>query len=280
MGSPPTYDEANGGNEGAAGPSSSSAMADLPPPPAYQAQRDDPGEILEPTIFILADRFIHSESMSTPPRYQLSRVIHAVGEATHTIEFERVEARIRTLSDGTPTVTDRGRHLYDLHHYSALFSSDFHCGLESVNRKGIGKVAIMKSPFPHSGYRATRVPGEMEKKPDKNAYMYVIKEKKDTFEWSDSSGKAIATEVFRDGQQMLLVAVPLTRRKMDGLVALWCLWMWHVHIEEIKTPAGWKDGKCFSLPFLKEMHHFLTRNAVKRIMQRPREQNMGWTWKP
>lgn len=242
MASPPTYEEAN---SGIAGP------ADLPPPPGYQEQRDDPGEIIEPAIYILADRFIYSESMSTPPRYQLSRVIHAQGEATNTIQFERVDNRVRTLSDGTPSVTSRGRHIYDLHHFSSLFSSDIECGIESVARKGIGKAAIKKSPFPHSGYRVTRIPGEMEKKPDKNVFMYVIKEKKGVFEWADSDGKVIATEACRDGQPMLLVAVPLTRRRLDGLVALWCLWMWHVHVEKIKTPAGfshWGDGECISGP--------------------------------
>ncbi|KAM7189021.1 hypothetical protein V8F20_010324 [Naviculisporaceae sp. PSN 640] len=263
MASPPTYEEANSGHAGLAAEPSSWLPADLPPPPDYQEQRDDPGEILEPTIFVLKDRFIYSESMSAP-RYQLSRVIHAQGQATNTIQFERVENRIRTLSDGTPTVTNRGRHIYDLHHFSSVFASEFGCEIEPVTRKGIGKAAIKKSPFPHSGYRVTKIPGEMEKKPDKNAYMYVIKEKKDVFEWADSNGKVIATEACRDGQPMLLVAVPLTRRKLDGLVALWCLWMWHVHIEKIKTPIG--------------LNHW---GDVKRIMQRPREQNtgLGGAWK-
>jgi len=222
---------------------SQTTPAGVPSPPAYSEQRDDPEEVLQPAIFVLNDRFIHHESVASSPLYQLNRVIHAQGRAANKIELERLDHRVKTLSDGSPSVAARGRHIYNLLHYSELFSADFTCGIESVSRKGVGRVAIKKASFPHTGFRAARTPGEREKNFNKSAYIYAIKEKKEVFEWLDSNGNVIATEDQRDGQHMLFVAVPLTRRMMDGLVALWCLWMWHVHIEEIPQPARWEHSK-------------------------------------
>lgn len=263
MAAPPVYD-AN------AGPSPLTA-ADALPPPVYQEQLDDPEEVLQPAIFVLGDRFIHHESLSSSPMYQLSRVIHAQGKATNKIELERLDHRVKTLSDGSPSVAARGKHIYNLLHYSVLFSADFQCGIEPLSRKGIGKVAIKKSSFPHSGFRAARMPFEREKNFDKSAYLYAIKERKDVFEWLDSMGNVIATEDQRDGQHMLFIAVPLTRRRMDGLVALWCLWMWHIHIEDIPQPPRWEHCKfilCSPRPTL-------TERTVKTVMGRSRLENTG-----
>jgi hypothetical protein len=46
-------------------------------------------------------------------------------------------------------------------------------------------------------------------------------------------------EVFR-----LRILVPLSRRMRDSLVALWCLWMWHIRIEENIPKRTWEDRKC------------------------------------
>ncbi|KAM7216809.1 hypothetical protein V8F06_007786 [Rhypophila decipiens] len=258
MGSPPSYEEASAGDAGFSGPSSS-APTDLPP--AYHEQRYDPDEIMQPTIYVLADDHIFAESCSGSPRYRLSRVIHAQGKATSTIELSRVDKRIRELSDGTPNVTTRERHIYNMH-YLTHFREALQCEVKSVAARGIGRVLVQKSPFPYSGYRAIKVPVELESTPeklDKSTYLYAIKEKKDMFEWCGVDGKVVATEVCRDGERMLLVAVPLTRRHLDGLVALWCLWMWYNHVKDIKDPSmsGWAD--------------------VKRIMHRSRETNTGIT---
>lgn len=245
MAAPPVYDAAA---DAKARPSPLT-VADVPSPPAYHEQVDDPEEILQPTIFVLGNLFIHHESLSSSPVYQLSRVIHAQGRATNEIQLERLDHRVRTLSDGSPSVAARSKHIYTLQHYSVLFSEDFQCGIEAVSRKGVGTVAIKKSSFPHSGYRAARVPSDREKNFNKSAYIYAIKERKDVFEWFDAKGNVVATEDQRDGQHMLFVAVPLTRRTLDGLVALWCLWMWHVHVKDIPQPARWEHRKfILSLP--------------------------------
>lgn len=244
MAAPPVYDD-NADVELSPSPMIATDMS----PPAYQERRDDPEEILQPAIFVLGDQFIHHESLDSAPLYQLSRVIHAQGRAANKIELERLDHRVKTLSDGSPSVAARGKHIYTLQHYSTLlFPADFQCGIFPVSRKGLGKIAIKKSSFAHTGYRAARVPAEGEKNFNKSAYIYAIKERKEVYEWVDEKGNVIATEDQRDGQHMLFVAVPLTRRMMDGLVALWCLWMWHVHVEDIPVPPRWERSR-FILSF-------------------------------
>ena len=179
--------------------------------------------------------------------------------------------RVKTLSDGSPSVAARGKHIYNLQHYSVLFSADFQCGIEPLSRKGIGKVAIKTCSFPHSGYRAARVPSDREKNFDKSVYIFAIKERKEVFEWLDAKGNVVATEDQRDGQHMLFVSVPLTRRMMDGLVALWCLWMWHVHIDDIPRPRRWEHCRLI-LPLPETRTN---SDIVKTVMGRSRFENTG-----
>ncbi|KAK3389559.1 hypothetical protein B0H63DRAFT_463959 [Podospora didyma] len=250
---------------------SSSSPRDLPPPfddepPSYREQNDDPDEILQPTVFILQGQSIHAESADSPPLYELSREIHAQGAATGLIELERIDRRIRTSSDGTPAAVVRRKDIYTLNHLLPLWAVEYLCKIEPATRKGLGEVGFKKSPFPHTGYRAVQVLSQKEEKNSKSAAaarqaakhdcFFVVKDKKNgVYEWCDPEGKVVATQDSADGgtrtgQYKLLVAVPLSRRMMDGLVALWCLWLWHLHTVEIREKMTWKD--------------------VKRIMQKPR----------
>lgn len=224
-------------------------------PPLYSEQRDDPDEILQPTIFILNDRFVHAETANSTPLYELSRQIHAQGAATTIIEFERLSYRVRTSADGTPSaITKRSKQLYNLTHLQPWLVLDFLGKLHPTTRKGLGEVGIRKSSFPHTGHRAVPIV------PDRNgsssggsgrssaapAHLFTIKEKRHgLIEWINVDGNVVATQDSKSdgGQHKLLVAVPLPRRTLDGLVALWCLWLWHLHSVNTREKLTWKEVK-------------------------------------
>ncbi|KAL2163887.1 hypothetical protein VTH06DRAFT_3099 [Thermothelomyces fergusii] len=54
----------------------------------------------------------------------------------------------------------------------------------------------------------------------------------------------------------LKIVKPLSRRERDSLVALWCLWMWHHHIEDNTPKKTWEDRK--------------------RILHKPRQSPSSW----
>ncbi|KAL2259878.1 hypothetical protein VTK26DRAFT_6305 [Humicola hyalothermophila] len=95
-------------------------------------------------------------------------------------------------------------------------------------------------------------------------YLFVIKElsRDAVWEWSDPEGMVVARQVVErsaagggsgrkseDGGGAEVVAyklhvlAPLPRRMLDGLVAMWCLWMWHIYFERTLTRKTWADRK-------------------------------------
>ncbi|KAK3688866.1 hypothetical protein B0T22DRAFT_460407 [Podospora appendiculata] len=214
-------------------------------PPSYREQDDDPDQPVQPNIFVLAGLCVHAETVDSAPLYQLSRAIDGLEDATSTIEFERLDHRVRTHDSGTLSVTKRSKHLYNLQHMTGLFALDFPCSLEPMSTKGLGRVCLAKSPFPHSGFRASKLMPGRGVESEKGEVFFVVKEKKKgVFVWSDAKGRVVATQDdAQEGRHLLLVAVPLPRRMMDGLVALWCLWVWHRHSEALRQPLRWKDGE-------------------------------------
>jgi hypothetical protein len=241
-------------------------------PPAYQAHPEgvDPDEILEPTGFVIHGRFVYplgpSGVADSEPAYQLSRAIHAQGIATAKMTFERIDARVRTTSDGTPRLSKRAKELYELEHRTEMphLGVAFQAAMEPKSRRTLGKVSIAKSPLFRHGYRALKVISDQERrwlaKQGKNAkdgqYHFVIKEHGNAWQWSDPSGKIVATEVrdtaTSDGAEdeySLRVLVPLPRTTRDALVALWCLWMWHIHVEDTKPRRTWEDRQYYMLRF-------------------------------
>ncbi|KAK0620680.1 hypothetical protein B0T14DRAFT_497163 [Immersiella caudata] len=226
-------------------------------PPDYQEKVDNPDEILQPINYVMHGRFIYASPNESSPLYELSRVIHAQGEATTNIEFHRLEYRVRTRQDGTPNVANRQKHIYNIGHLADIFSGNFQCSLQSVTRKALGNhLALKKAPFPHSGYRATLASegegGKGKQRPKNERYFFWMKINKThgTCEWFDSTGRMVATQAegMQQGQPefMLMVLEPLTRRMMDGLMAFWCLWLWHVHASHTVVKKGkWQEIKEF-----------------------------------
>jgi len=227
-------------------------------PPSYQEKRDDPDEVLQPINYAMHGRFIYASPNESSPLYELSRVIHAQGLATTNIEFQRLEYRVRTKQDGTPSVTARGKDLYKIFHGPLLFADTFFtCILHSMSRRALGNHLILKrSPFPHSGFRAciaSEEEGGNGPKRPRNEYFFWLKSNKATggYEWYDSAGRLVARQAesgMETGQPeyLLMVLQPMTRRMMDGLVAFWCLWLWHQHASGITVKKGkWTEIKEF-----------------------------------
>ncbi|KAK0732154.1 hypothetical protein B0H67DRAFT_94629 [Lasiosphaeris hirsuta] len=219
-------------------------------PPTYREQRDDPEEVVLPTAYTLHGRFVYAEPNSTSPVYELSRVIHTQGPATTNIEFQRLDYRVRTTTDGSPNVSHRGKHIYNLTRITPIFEINADFSMDCLSRKGLGDVTLKKRSFPYSGYRAVKKLSDRElesgKKVAKNDYHFIVREGNNGFEWSDAEGRVLATQdgpSLRSGddQGRLIVSVPLSRRMTDGLVALWCLWLWRLHSTGApREKKGWK----------------------------------------
>ncbi|KAH6857142.1 hypothetical protein B0I37DRAFT_91270 [Chaetomium sp. MPI-CAGE-AT-0009] len=255
---------------------------DPPPyePPAYNPDTTgpDPDELLDPCTLVIHGRFIypilptpgsadpHTGEADSEPAYQLSRAIHGQGHAAEHIEFQRLDLRVRNGDDlaAGPSLARRAKDVYWLEHRRALprAGMPFQAWLEPQTRKALGKLTVEKAPPFRLGYRANRVVSDAErrwleregKKVKKGEYYFAVKGKgfegRD-WEWSDPEGKVVAVqvreavegeggggEVFR-----LRVLVPLSRRVRDSLVALWCLWMWHIRVEENTPKRTWEDRK-------------------------------------
>ncbi|KAK3899534.1 hypothetical protein C8A05DRAFT_46422 [Staphylotrichum tortipilum] len=257
------------------------AYDDVIEPPAYSSRAEagaDPDEILEPAVFVLHGHLIYPQSpsgdvaASSDMAYQLSHAIEDLGSATGSIEFERIDPRVRTAANGTPSVSTRAKGVYTLEYRNPMphLGIPFSARLRPQSRKSLGEVSIEKSPVFHHGYRAVRVVSDAEKlflekkgTKMKKEYHFVVKEGQgEAWLWSDPDGRLVATQEVMgssggDGEgegkgegkakakstteHRLVVLVPLPRRARDGLVALWCLWMWHLHLENQKPKKTWED---------------------------------------
>ncbi len=232
-------------------------------PPAYNpSPYPDPSEILPPCRLVLHGRFVYpllpSGEPDSEPFYQLSRAIHVLTRATDTIDFARLDFRVRT-GDGGPSVSKRAKDVYVLRHQNPLLYAGipFSARLLPQSRKTVGEVSIEKSPVFRHGYRAMSVVSEEERvtvesrggKVRTGQYHFVmVEEKGGMWLWKDPAGVLVARQTREEpavegGEALysLEVLVPLSRRLRDGLVALWCLWMWHIHIETSTPRKTWED---------------------------------------
>ncbi|KAJ4289360.1 hypothetical protein N0V88_007112 [Collariella sp. IMI 366227] len=203
--------------------------------PLHQRQQQRRPKRNHPALLlVIHGRFIYPLPASgsgepfSDPLYQLSRAIHSVSTATEDITIERLEYR---------------RDLYRMSHRAELpfMGLPFEAKLLPQSNKTLGKISIVKSPLFRHGYRALKVLPEEEQ----------LRRQKKGLKWMDKEGTTVAKEErvgwkgkSEEGDEYRLrVLVPLSRRTLDSLVALWCLWMWHVHIEESKPKKTWEDRK-------------------------------------
>ncbi|KAL2173090.1 uncharacterized protein P884DRAFT_333050 [Thermothelomyces heterothallicus CBS 202.75] len=255
-------------------------LTPLRPPPAYQAHSQlaapDPNEILDPCTLVLRGRFIYPVTDSFPD----GRCGHDTGTRACT-----------RPPDGSPVVSRRAKDAYRLEHRKPmpLMGIPAEIWLEPLTRKALGTIRIERSPRLPLRIRALQ---HRDVKVKKGEYWFAVKGgKDDCWEWSDDQGMVVAQQLREDGAPAdadtdanagpgsdngagaggagadataeqredvysLRVVEPLSRRQRDSLVALWCLWMWHHHIEEITPKKTWEDRK--------------------RILHKPRQAVSSW----
>lgn len=243
-------------------------------PPSYREDRGaDPDELLPACTLALHGRFIYHAAAApgttdSEPLYQLSRVIHVQGRATESIAFQRLDYVVRSAPDGSPAVSRRAKDVYELHHHPPMLYAGIPAQLLLLprSRKTLGEVHIEKSPLFHAGYRALRVRSDHEKRRQlamgrrtkEGEYHFVIRGDADAWEWRDPDGKPVARQTCEHpaedvggdttGEYKLTILVPLTRRTLDGLVAMWCVWLWHLHIARNTQRKTWEDRQYSSFP--------------------------------
>ncbi|KAL2126404.1 hypothetical protein VTI74DRAFT_972 [Chaetomium olivicolor] len=272
---PPVYSE-----EDAAAPAPTAAVDE---PPAYrEAQEVDPDEVVQPCMLLLRGRYIYSESskptpdvataattitttddstlFSDPPSklYRLSRAIHTPGRDTDSIDFQRLDSHY-----GART-TLRPRHLYTLDYGAPvvfighMLPPQLMVVPQASRKVTLGAAQIVRSGLLSSEYRALKILSEKDRRTvekegttvKKGEYWFAINGGGEAWQWSDHAGRRVADQVCErsgtegaEDEYKLHVLVPLPRRVLDALVAMWCLWMWQAHIKKNTPKRTWEDRK-------------------------------------
>ena len=232
-------------------PIASSATEPVDAPPSYQQEQDDPDEIVQPNVFVLEDRFVYAESAQSIPLYELSRSFPGgFTRVTEEINFWRLGHRVKVLSYGSPKVVGKKQHLYDLMHPRLRIEEpEYEFQLESISRQALGNLGLRKSPFPHSGHRAYTMMSEKQKSSGKkDEVVFSMKAKHDVIEWTDTDGKPVATGHGREGLNKLLVKESMSRKNLDAMVAMWCLWIWKNYEEDNRPQKTWADSEYITHP--------------------------------
>ncbi|KAK0670095.1 hypothetical protein QBC41DRAFT_345784 [Cercophora samala] len=240
----------------------------------------DPNDPMPPATFSLHGRFIYaSPDPSTPPSsdpsYQTDFPILTATHGSRTIDFQRVQYKYKTSNaTGRPVISHRGKDIYTLSHHLPFLGMPFQAMAVPKSRKTLGEVHIVKSPAFHTGYRANRIlpdheVARLERKGERvpRDFHFQLKEggkEGEGWVWKDGNGRTVAfqwreprNELGLDGQPgssrdpvdggepwgvpKLQVLVELDRRTLDSLVAVWCLWVMHLHQEATTPKKTWED---------------------------------------
>ncbi|KAK4161381.1 hypothetical protein QBC43DRAFT_217865 [Cladorrhinum sp. PSN259] len=250
IGLPPAYTEANLNQD----------EDDLPP---YTEQKPiSPDDSIPPATYIILGLEVHNypPSPDAPPCYKLTRAIHSIGPATQTIDISRVDSQIRVSPrTGRQVYTKREKELYTLQHQRPnMYAPVFYAGGQPHgSTRTLGEMRIEKAPVFHHGYRVIKVIKEEEKarlqrkgEKVKEGYRWSLREidHGSGWEWRNEKDVVVARQITEpvDGekeQHRLEVVIDLPRRTVDSLVSMWCLWMWHLHVENNAPKKTWADRK-------------------------------------
>ncbi|KAI1122630.1 hypothetical protein F5Y10DRAFT_253652 [Nemania abortiva] len=215
-------------------------MEQTEPPPYDGPERYDATDTIHPVILVLAGRYIHSESTSSPVLYELDHDVSFLSRAEHKVVFWRHERRVRTSSQhgggggGGVRTSSYQRHLFNLESPHAVTStSKYAFFLTSVSRKALGNVGLLKKkktpsvPRLGGGFRVMQISrgpaaaGEDEE-------LFEITRKDGRYEWWEGDGRRVAIEdTAANGQLKMIITTALPRQRADVLVAMWCLRLWH-----------------------------------------------------
>ncbi|KAI1471698.1 uncharacterized protein F4812DRAFT_455807 [Daldinia caldariorum] len=227
------------------------AQGEEEPPPYIPDNRNDGDDILPPSIFVLDGQFIRAQTADGAPLYELSRDVRKAptSEARLAqVTLERLIRNVRISTNGTPRVTSRSRHIFELKHLPPVISTGFPYVLDAMSRQCVGNLALKPASFPRSGYKVVKTKPEKESGFPKgyqarresikgDEVLFEILKKHDHYEWMHAAdGSRIAVEDEMDNQHRLIVTTPITRKMTDAMVASWTLRIWRDGMKAHREP--------------------------------------------
>ncbi|KAI1081393.1 hypothetical protein F5B20DRAFT_579256 [Whalleya microplaca] len=222
------------------------------PPPYIPPSHNEAEELLQPVILILSERFIRIQSVNSTPLYELSRDIRRSSGCEAQVSLDRLIHSVRTNADGTPRVTHRNRHIFDLKHMPPILSKGFPYCLDAISRTSMGNLALKTTSFPRPGFKVMKIEPERgdgfpkgytarRKSLKEVELIFEVLRKQGHFEWLSPDGNRIAVEEEIEGQYKLIVMSPVPRKIMDAMVGSWCLRIWRDNSKVDDEP--WKPFK-------------------------------------
>src|SRR5687768_615763 len=134
-----------------------SPSGDENPPPYITADQNEADEVVQPVILVLTGQYICTQASGMTPLYELSQDIRQPSQGESKASLSRVTRNVRTNADGTPRVTQRNRHIFDLKHLPSLLSKGFPYCLYPVSRSAAGNLGLKTLSFPRSGFKMVRL---------------------------------------------------------------------------------------------------------------------------
>ncbi|KAI9163820.1 hypothetical protein HJFPF1_05447 [Paramyrothecium foliicola] len=231
------------------------SLSNTEEPPTYIDGGNNAADaILPPATLYVAGRFIHSSDPHAPPLYEFSHSIGFLRESDHSVRLERLDYTVKTLN-GTPHVSTRKRHIYDLKHptFGELSTYAYHA--EATSRGALCGFAIesfrLKRFSSARGYRVMRTargpPPQRCLMPRETLFTATPARDRAhsavTHEWTDAQGRMIAREVDEDQLLRLVVGVEMGARLRDLLVTAWILRLWWELADGNHQGNIWDDAK-------------------------------------
>ncbi|RYP20617.1 hypothetical protein DL765_002688 [Monosporascus sp. GIB2] len=212
------------------------------PPPYITANQNDAEEVVQPVILVLRGQHICAQASGMTPLYELSQDIRQPSHGESKASLSRVTWKVRTNADGTPRVTQRNRHIFDLKHLPSLLSKGFPYCLDPVMQSTAGNLGLKTLSFPRSGFKMVQLEpkkGEglpkgykaMRRSDREAGTMFEIRKKRGHYEWIGPDGRRLAVEDDVADERKLIVTAPTSRAIADAMVASWTLRIWHNCIE-------------------------------------------------
>lgn len=221
------------------------------PPPYITGRRNDAEDIIQPVILIHVGHFIRAQSVDGTALYQLSRdVRHSSTSESQLaqVTLERLVHSIRVTSDGTPRMSQRNRHIFELKHLPSVLSTGFPYCLDAASRSMIGNLAIKSTSFPKPGLKVVKIKPEKQDEFPKGykarreslkeaELVFDVVRRQGYYEWMSSEGTRLAVEDETEdgGLARLVIMAPMTRKTMDAVVGSWCLRMWRASIKSARS---------------------------------------------
>ncbi|RYP67190.1 hypothetical protein DL769_005822 [Monosporascus sp. CRB-8-3] len=212
------------------------------PPPYITANQHEADEVVQPVILVLTGQCICAQASGMTPLYELSQDIRQPSHGVSKASLSRVIWKVRTNADGTPHVTQRNRHIFDLRRLPSLLSKGFPYCLDPVSRSATGNLGLKTLSFPRSGFKMVRLEPEkgeglpkgykaMRRSDREAGTVFEIRKKHGHYEWIGSDGRRLAVEDDVADEHKLIVTTPMSRATADAMVASWSLRIWHNCIE-------------------------------------------------